>query len=150
MFHKNDGAVALAEANAERFRRQYVTLRDTAALDVRQAYLQLLQARQDSNIWRGQVLPEAQDAVQSAQEALKEDGVSLLMVLETTRQLLSARQRALEADAQTRRAIAELERSVGRRLFDTPAGANEDVSVLPMPAPEPPAHAPDPPTPPAN
>lgn len=133
IFHKNDGAVARNAAEVDRLRRQYVNLRDTAALEVRQSYTRILQAQQDLQIWREQVLPLAQAAVQSAQQALKEDAVSLLLVLETTRQLLGAQQRALESGAQLRREIANLERSVGRRLFDTVTSADEDEGLLPAP-----------------
>lgn len=136
IFHQNQGAIAGAEADAERLRRQYVRLCDTAALEVRQAYTQLLQARQDLEIWREQVVPQAQAAASSARQALQEDGVSLLLVLETTRQLLTARGRELEAAAQLRRAMAELERSVGRRLFDVPRAEWGDAEVLSAPSAE--------------
>ncbi|MBN2475267.1 MAG: TolC family protein [Pirellulales bacterium] len=116
IFHQNQGAIELARADAERLRRQYVKLRDTAVMEVRQAHIRLLRARQDLAIWREQVVPQARAAETSTRQALEEDGVSLLLVLETTRQVLSARGRELDAAAQVRRATAELERSVGRRL----------------------------------
>ena len=85
-------------------------------MEVRQAFVQLDQARQEWRLWRDQIVPQATAAVEAAQDALKEDAVSLLLVLETTRQLMAARQSELDSEAQFRRAIAELERSVGRRL----------------------------------
>ena len=121
IFHQNQGAIARAEAEVERLERQYARLRDTAALEVRQAHTRLLQAREDLEIWRGRVVPRAEAAVTSARKALEEDGVSLLLVLDMTRQLLDARQRELQAATDVRQAIAELERSVGRRLVDEPA-----------------------------
>lgn len=129
LFHQNQGAVAQAEADAERLRRQYVNRRDLAAWEVNQAYLQLVQARTDLEIWRDQILPQARDAVTSSQQALLENGVSILLVLETTRQFLTAQQRERDADAQYRRAFAELERSVGRRL----TGAAAHQEILPVP-----------------
>ncbi len=133
IFHQNQGAVARAQADAERLRRQYVRLTDMAALEVRQAHTQLLQAREDLSIWREQVVPQARAASDSARRALEEDGVSLLLVLETTRQFLAARTRELEAAAQVRRALAELERSVGRRLYDVSATGSSDAETLPVP-----------------
>ena len=56
-------------------------------------------------------------------------GVSLLLVLETTRQLRTARARELEAAAQVRRAVVELERSVGRRLFDVSGMQSSDAET---------------------
>ena len=129
LFHQNQGAIARAEADAERLQRQYVNRRDLAALEVNQAYIQLQQANQDLEIWRNQILPQASAAVSSSQVALQENGVSLLLVLETTRQFLSAQQREREADAQLRRAIAELERSVGRRLIEV----DTNHELLPVP-----------------
>ena len=101
-------------------------------------HLQLLQAQKDLELWSQEILPQASAAVDSARKALEENSVSLLLVLETTRQLLTAQQSEREADAQLRRAIAELERSVGRRLFDIETNQpteNEptDVEVLPVP-----------------
>jgi len=136
IFHRNQGAVARAEAEAERLRRQYVRLRDTAALDVRQAHTRLLQAREDLAMWRDRAVPQAEAAVASARHALEEDGVALLLVLETTRQLFTARGRELEAAAQVRRAVAELERGVGRRLYAVDALQKEEVEAVPVPDPE--------------
>jgi cobalt-zinc-cadmium efflux system outer membrane protein len=116
----------------ERLNRQYVKSCDLAALEVKQAHTQLLQARQDHEIWRQRVVPQAEAAVRSAQEALKEDGVSLMVVLETTRQLLTARGRELDSAAQCHRALAELERSVGSRLStvdDLPAREIQALSA---------------------
>ena len=118
IFHQNQGAIARAQGEVQRLKRQYARLRDTASLEVRQANTRLIQARQDLEIWRERVVPQAEAAVTSARQALEEDGVSLLLVLDMTRQLLDARQRELQAATDVRQAIAELERSVGRRLVD--------------------------------
>lgn len=133
LFHQNQGAIARAEADAERLRRQYVNRRDLAALEVNQAYIQILQAKQDLSIWRDQILPQASEAVTSSRRALEESAVSLLLVLETTRQFLNAQQRERDADAQLRRAIAELERSVGRRLIGV--AMDDPMNSEPLPVP---------------
>lgn len=133
LFHQNQGEIAQAAAQVDRLRRQYARQRDLAAWEVQQAYVQLVRARQELAIWRDQVVPQAQRAARSAQLALEEDGVSLLLVLETTRQLLTANQRELEAGAQLRRAFAELERSVGGRLADRLSEPPAAVEVLPLP-----------------
>ncbi|MDA1048920.1 MAG: TolC family protein [Planctomycetota bacterium] len=132
IFHQNQGAITRAEADAERLRRQYINRRDLAAWEVNQAYIQLLQAQTDLEIWRDQVLPQAEQAVTSSRKALEENTVSLLLVLETTRQLLTAQQREREANAQLRRAIAELERSVGHRLLDSAEAVPMDADILPV------------------
>lgn len=133
IFHQNQGAIARASADAERLRRQYVNRRDLAAWEVKQAHLQLLQAQTDRTLWRDQILPHAQQAVASSQYALAEGQVSLLLVLESTRQLLTAQQREREADAQLRRAMAELERSVGHRLMTSVESVPTSREMLPTP-----------------
>lgn len=133
IFHQNQGAVARAQADAERLYRQFINRRDMAAMEVSQAYIQYLQAKTDLEIWRDQILPLASQAVTSSRKALEENTVSLLLVLETTRQLLNAQQREREADAQMRRAIAELERSVGRRLVDGMPNDPTSPEALPIP-----------------
>jgi len=133
LFHQNQGAIAREQAAAERLHRQFVNRRDLAAMEVRQAYIQLLRANKDLEIWRDQILPQASEAVTSSRRALEENTVSLLLVLETTRQLVTAQQREREADAEMRRAIAELERSVGRRLSDATTDGSTDAEILPFP-----------------
>ncbi len=132
LFHQNQGARARAEALVEQQRRNYVTRRDAIALEVQQAYTQYEQAREDLQTWREQIVPETQAAFTRAQKALEEDRVSLLLVLETTRQLLTAHDRELAVAADLQRAVAELERSVGRRLFDA-APREPDDEELPLP-----------------
>ncbi len=134
VFHQNQGATARAEAQAERLLRQGATLRDRIALEVRQAHTRLVQAQEDLAVWREQIVPEAMQSVARAQKALEEDRASLLLVLETTRQLLGAQQREAEVAADVRRAVAELERSVGRQL--TAETGTRPAEPLAPPEPE--------------
>ena len=133
IFHQNQGAIARAQADVKRFNLQYVQRCDLAALEVKQAHTRLQQAREERELWRSRAIPQAEAAVQSVQGALKEDGVSLLLVLDTTRQLLAAKGRELDAAAECRRALAELERSVGRRLTDAPDIQPTEVQIFSAP-----------------
>jgi outer membrane protein, heavy metal efflux system len=116
IFNQNQGVIARARADGDRLQAQRVHLCESAALEVRQSYLRYQQAYEDWQSWQNQVLPQADSAVESAQAALKEDSVSLIVVLESTRQSIDARRQAVDSQAQVRRAIAELERSLGRRI----------------------------------
>ncbi|MFT5527603.1 MAG: cobalt-zinc-cadmium efflux system outer membrane protein [Pirellulaceae bacterium] len=129
LFHQNQGEIAKARADAQRLQSQFVNRRDLAAMEVKRAHIQLTQAKKEVEIWRDQILPQAEKASSQSRAALGEDGVSPLLVLETTRQLIATQQRAAEANGQLRRAIAELERSVGRRLFTVAEAPH--VKVLP-------------------
>jgi cobalt-zinc-cadmium efflux system outer membrane protein len=127
LFHQNQGAKARTAADARRFQWQWVRLRDSAAMEVRQAAARLAQAQQSHRRWHEEILPQAQAAAESSAKALTEDGVQLLVVLESTRQWLTAQQRGLETAADVERALAELERSVGRRLRDRAEAVAEPV-----------------------
>lgn len=144
IFHQNQGAIARAAALQEKLERQHASLEATIATEVRQTHRRLLQAQDALRLLREQTVPQAVAAEAAARKALiDEDAVSLLLVLETTRQLLLAQGQELVAAAEMRKALAELERSVGRRLvaraIDSPesedveedAEAEEDAPVPP-------------------
>jgi cobalt-zinc-cadmium efflux system outer membrane protein len=116
LFNWNQGGIARAEAERERVARQYDTLRDRIMLEVRQAQVQLAQARADLTRWQTRIRPAVEKAIGAAERAYKEGDTNLVLVLETTRQLLDAQGREAQLRADVRRAIAELERSVGYRL----------------------------------
>jgi cobalt-zinc-cadmium efflux system outer membrane protein len=130
IFNQNQGAIARATAEAERLGRQYGRLQDTVARDVRLAHTQLLRSQEQLALWRDEIIPQAEAAVTSARKALEEDAVSLLLVMETTRQLLNARQSELEAEADVRRSLAELERSVGRGIGESLATVDVAEEVV--------------------
>ncbi len=138
IFHHNQGAKARAQAEVERLMRQYDRLASSAALEVRQAYAQLTHAQSQYELWHGKIRPQAEEAAHAARESVKEEGVAILLVLETSRQLYDARQQEITATADVQRAWAELERSVGRCLAGGDSGEGEVVSpeeVLPELAP---------------
>lgn len=54
----------------------------------------------------------------ASEKAYKDGGESLLLMLVNSRQLLDSQLRRAEAEADLRRALAELERSVGQPLVD--------------------------------
>ncbi len=116
IFHQNQGAVARAEAEVERSVRNVATVHDRIVAEVRMAHARVVQACDQFDIWQTQILPPTQEAVEQARKAFEDGDGSLVLVLETTRQLIDARVRAVEADGALRRAWHELERSVGRRL----------------------------------
>ena len=121
VFNQNQGIVARAEAELERARRQRRTLRDRIILEVREAHARVAQARADLAAWRRQILPALEQAVGLAEKAYQGGETPLVQVLDTSRQLLDARAREAQVASDLRRARAELERAVGRRLDLAPA-----------------------------
>ena len=122
LFNRNQGNIARAQAEWERAERQRRTVHNQIVLDVHQAQLRYVQACVEMDVLDNQVRPEVENAIRRAESAYREGATPYVVVLETTRQLLDSRLRQEELKAELRRAWAELERSVGRRL-DAPLSA---------------------------
>ena len=120
IFNRNQGGISRAEAEIERAAKQLIASRQRVVAEVREAYLQLAQAREAYELWRTRVLPPLQEEVQLAESAFRSGEVAYLFVLETGRRLSDARLREADFHSAARRALAQLERSVGRRLIATP------------------------------
>jgi outer membrane protein, heavy metal efflux system len=117
IFNRNQGGISRSEAEIERAAKQLIAARQRVVAEVREAYTQMTQARESSDLWRARLLPPLEDDIRSAERAYKAGDVSYLFVLETTRRLTDARLREIELQAATARAFIALERSVGRRLI---------------------------------
>lgn len=132
IFHQNQGNIARANAQVMQLQKQRDALRQDIDLQVQRAHIQWQRAQDQFRIWHERVVPQARNAVTAARKGLEENDAVLLLVLETSRQLLDAEQGELLAAADLRRAVVELERSVGHRLF-----VPENNPDQPPPAPEP-------------
>lgn len=116
IFNWNQGGIARAQAELERAIRQQQTVAYQIILDVQRAALQYQQASAEIEILRSKVRPEVETGIRRAQKAYQEGGITYLIVLEATRQLLDNYLREAVLVGDLRRFWAELERSVGRRL----------------------------------
>jgi cobalt-zinc-cadmium efflux system outer membrane protein len=116
IFNRNQGGIARAQAEFEQLKRRQISVHNQIVLDVRQNYARLLQAHSEMEFLRKKTRPEVEDAIRRAEIAYKEGNVTYLIVLEMNRMLIDtyAREAALAADL--RRAWAEVERSVGKKL----------------------------------
>ena len=120
IFNRNQGGILRAdwELNAAMHTRD--AIRDQIYQDVRVAYRQLVQAQANLTLLESEVLPNLSEAVGIAEKGFADGGTDYLLVLQTTTQYLDARARILDQRAMLRRAMAELERSVGRSLMAAP------------------------------
>lgn len=137
IFNGNRGNIAIADVAVVQATRQYVTVRDRIAFEVRTAQTQAQQAAENLQIVRDEILPALETAVSLSRKHYEGGGTSYFLVLQTMGQYLDARTRELELTAALRRAIAELERSVGYRLtanIETATNESDDMSEIP-PAP---------------
>ncbi|MFT3711669.1 MAG: TolC family protein [Archangium sp.] len=115
IFNQGQGPRARAEVDLERAQWNYVAAQQRIALEVRQAQGRYLLAQESLALLRSQLLGELDVAGAGAAKAYAGGEISLLALLDTTRQQLEAHQREAELVAEVRRAAAELDRSVGRK-----------------------------------
>jgi cobalt-zinc-cadmium efflux system outer membrane protein len=129
VFHHNEGVISRAEAALDQAARQRETVRQRIILEVREAHLRYVQAAAELDIVNDKVLPEVEAGIRRAESAYKEGNLGYVVVLETTRQFLESLLRREQLRGDLRRAWAELERSVGRRI--EPAAATPPPLLLP-------------------
>jgi cobalt-zinc-cadmium efflux system outer membrane protein len=145
IFNRNQGRIAIADAQLQQAMRTYVTVRDRIVVEMQTSYTQAEQASENLETVQQEILPALKSAVDLARKNYLDGGTSYFLVLQTTGQFLDARARELELQADVRRAVAELERSVGHRL----ATGAERVAP-PEPALQAPPEIPDTQVPTAN
>jgi outer membrane protein, heavy metal efflux system len=119
IFNRNQGNISRAEADIERAVKQLVATRQRVVAEVREAYMQFMQAREAHRLWRARVLPPLDQDLRLAETAYRSGDVAYLFVLENARRYSDERLREADYALTTARALAQLERSVGRRLFAT-------------------------------
>ena len=117
IFNRNQGLIARAEAELELMLRRKQSVANQIALDVRLAHARTLQSAAELDILRKSIRPEVDASIRRTQKAYEEGNVPLLIALEANRQLVDTLGREAVLKAEQRRAWAELERGVGRRLL---------------------------------
>lgn len=120
IFNRNKGGISRAEAEIERAARQYQAVRHRIVLEVHESYRQLVQARSTLDSLRAKILPRINEDILISRKAYEAGDVAYLFVLETSRRLHDAMFQEAEASAAIRRATAQLERAVGRKLSEQP------------------------------
>ncbi|HEY6362768.1 MAG TPA: TolC family protein [Vicinamibacterales bacterium] len=123
-FNRNQAGLARANAEIRRAGGQYVAVRQRVAGELLDATTQFQQASVALAGWRDTVLVPLEEQVQVANRAFADGDVAFLFVLEMQRRLTEARLRTREAEADLARALARIERAIGRRCG---AGGREIV-----------------------
>ncbi len=129
IFNGNQGGIAIAEAQWQQAVRRYVTVRDQVTLEVRNSHTQVLQASENLATLQNEILPALREAGELARRNYENGGTPYFLVLQTTGQYLDARLRELQLAADLRRAIAELDRSVGRKVGMSPVSRDQNPAV---------------------
>jgi cobalt-zinc-cadmium efflux system outer membrane protein len=116
LFDRNQAGRARADAELERASRRYRAVRNRIGLEVRESHAEYQKARGTLGAFRSEVVPALAAAHEGARRAHEAGGTSLGPVLEAEERLGRARLEEFRAEAALRRARAQLERSVGRKL----------------------------------
>lgn len=116
IFNWNQGRRARAKAEIEQQSHNYVAIRQRVALNVSEAYERYELAIRSYNLWNSKVLPSLEQAVTLSTNTYGEGDISYLPVLEANRQLLDARLRKADAEAEVRRAVSQLNFTLGKKI----------------------------------
>jgi outer membrane protein, heavy metal efflux system len=115
LFNRNQVGLERATVEIRRAGGQYVAVRQRVASELRDATTQFQQASVALGGWRDTVLVPLEEQVRVANRAFADGDVAYLFVLEMQRRLTDARLRTREAEADVARALARIERAIGRR-----------------------------------
>ncbi len=109
----NNGKISRAQAELEQAARQYMAVKHRIGREVLEAHTSYLAAQQALKILQVDIMPPAKTATKNAEEAYSVGEISYLELLDFKRQLLDSRLREAEAEADMRRAEANLKHSIG-------------------------------------
>ena len=115
ILNRNQGRIARARAEMEQASYQYVSLRQRIALDVTEAYNRYEESFISYETWNNGVIPALEEAVRLVQLTYERGDISYLPVLEALRQLVNGKLRQAEIEAELRRAISQLNYSIGNK-----------------------------------
>jgi cobalt-zinc-cadmium efflux system outer membrane protein len=116
ILNRNQGRISRAEAELACATREYIALRQRIELEIRQARISVVDALETAGRIRNGILPAALRIVELAKASFEHDETPLRHKWETLRSLLDARNAEADSIATVRKTVAELERSVGRKI----------------------------------
>ena len=116
IFNRNQGLIIRSQWTVDQARHNYESVHDRVITEVRSSIAQVQQASKNLDLLRELVLPDLEDAIEYSRMSYRDGGAGYFLVLQSTSQLIDSRIRELELSANLRRSLAELDRSVGRRL----------------------------------
>lgn len=111
--NQNNGKVARAQAELIQAARQYLVVKQRIAREVLEAHANYLAAQKVMKILEADIMPAASTAATNATEAYSIGDISYLELLDFKRQLLQSQLREAEVKADLRRAVVNLEHSIG-------------------------------------
>ena len=116
IFNQNQGGRGRAEAEVERATAQHEFVARTVIMEVTLAHARFEQATRSRHRFETEVIPPLDAALATARRSFETGDQPYLVVLDVVRRMGEARLRRAELIAEQRRALCELERSIGARL----------------------------------
>lgn len=116
LFHQNQSGRIRAKAEIERSAWNLIGARQRVVLEVRQAYARYNYSLDALGRWQRDVVAALEQLVRGSEKAYELGELSPQVVQDNVRQLLVARAREAELQAEIDHAFAELQRAVGARL----------------------------------
>lgn len=113
LFNQNNDKVKRAQVELERAARQYLAVKQRISQEVREAHTNCLAAQKALKVLQDDVIPYAETAHKSAEQAYSVGHISYLELLDHKSRFFDSLLRAAEAEAAVRRAEADLKYSVG-------------------------------------
>lgn len=117
LFDFNQGGTKRARTEMERAANNYIAVQQSILSGVLESYQGYLAARAAYEMLCYKIIPEVEQAVDNGEIAYLSGEISYLEFLEFKRQLLNARLRFLEAEAEVRKNIASLYYSMGGKML---------------------------------
>ncbi|NBD08222.1 MULTISPECIES: TolC family protein [Corallococcus] len=115
LFNWNPGGVGRAEAELMRASARYVLLRQQVANEVLVARERVLQSAASLQAFEANILPAFTSASEGVRKSFDAGDAPYVLVLDALRRLADARLRTLELEADLRRALAQLDRGLGKQ-----------------------------------
>lgn len=115
IFHQNQAAKVLADAQVAKAGAEYISVRDRIAAEVREAHTNLRTASRERESW-DRTMPQLQSVAKQARTAYELGDLSRIEALDAARELADAQVRMADAIARYRRGLAALERATGRQF----------------------------------
>ena len=127
VLNQNQGKISRAQEELKQAAHQYTAIKHQIAREVLEAAGHCQAAQQSLKILRSEILPAARTAVKNAEQAYSLGAISYLELLNFKRQLSNARLRDTEAEAELRKAEANLKHSTGFKPLEQNEKGDADV-----------------------
>lgn len=129
VLNQNQGKISRAQEELKQAAHQYTAIKHQIAREVLEAAGHCQAAQQSLKILRSEILPAAGTAVKNAEKAYALGAISYLELLNFKRQLSNARLREAEAEAELRKAEANLKHSTGFKPLEKIEKSDADVRL---------------------